>query len=70
MILYETKVKDRCMTILLRRWNMNNFCYVPPVGLAGGFCVAWDYCVDFEIVCSDKNLLVQRITRTWCLLKH
>ena len=57
LILMETKAKSSTMQLVLSQLQFPNHVYVPPLGLSGGFCVAWREDIDMEPITMNKNLI-------------
>ncbi|KAL5543569.1 hypothetical protein UlMin_007353 [Ulmus minor] len=57
LILMETKIVEPVLVSRLRRIRFGKYLYVPPVGLSGGFCLAWRDYIDLEPVSISKNLI-------------
>ena len=57
LILMETKVNVSTLQNVLAYLNFPHNVYVPPIGLDGGFCVAWRASVDMEPITMNKHLI-------------
>ena len=57
VILMETKINSNSMNRLLVQLNFPFNVYVPPIGLAGGLCVAWREGIDMEPITTTKNVI-------------
>ncbi|KAL5537661.1 hypothetical protein UlMin_045497 [Ulmus minor] len=57
MLLMEAKVNSGTMASILHNLHFLNHVYVPPVGLSGGFCVAWRDGIDMEPVTMNKHIM-------------
>ncbi|KAL5582142.1 hypothetical protein UlMin_014584 [Ulmus minor] len=57
LILMETKANQASMNHILSQLHFPNSVYVPPIGLAGGFCVAWREGFDMEPIIVNKHLI-------------
>ncbi|KAL5563120.1 hypothetical protein UlMin_032867 [Ulmus minor] len=57
MLLMEAKVNSGTMASILHNLHFLNHVYVPPVGLSGGFCVAWRDGIEMEPVTMNKHII-------------
>ncbi|KAL5575717.1 hypothetical protein UlMin_017416 [Ulmus minor] len=57
LILMETKIAEPVLVSRLRRIRFGKYLYVPPLGLSGGFCLAWRDHIELEPVSISKNLI-------------
>ncbi|KAL5572085.1 hypothetical protein UlMin_021682 [Ulmus minor] len=57
LILMETKVNVASMSRIVGNMDFSNHVYVPPIGLSGGFCVAWKDSIDMEPITLSKNII-------------
>ncbi|KAL5575727.1 hypothetical protein UlMin_017426 [Ulmus minor] len=57
IMLMEAKVNSGTMVSILHNLHFLNHVYVPPVGLSGGFCVAWRDGIDMEPVTMNKHIM-------------
>ena len=64
LVLLETKVNPSSMQRILRQLNFPSNVYVPPIGLAGGFCVAWREGFDLEPIFMSKNMISMLVFST------
>ncbi|KAL5582584.1 hypothetical protein UlMin_015026 [Ulmus minor] len=53
----ETKVNSATLQSILSNLNFPYHIYVPPIGLAGGFCVAWRDNSDMKPITTNKHLI-------------
>ncbi|KAL5561445.1 hypothetical protein UlMin_031192 [Ulmus minor] len=60
----ETKVNVSTLQNILTSLNFPRHVYVPPVGLAGGFCVAWQANVDMEPITLNKHIISMLVFST------
>ncbi|PON76320.1 hypothetical protein PanWU01x14_037380 [Parasponia andersonii] len=57
VILSEMMILEERTRFCLRPLHFYNVCFIPPVGLSGGFCVAWRDGVNLEPMYWSKNLI-------------
>ncbi|KAL5557491.1 hypothetical protein UlMin_039727 [Ulmus minor] len=57
LILMETKINAASMSRIVGNLNFSYHVYVPPIGLSGGFCVAWKDSIDMEPITLSKNII-------------
>ncbi|KAL5551835.1 hypothetical protein UlMin_002011 [Ulmus minor] len=57
LILMETKINAASMSRIVGNLNFSNHVYVPPIGLSGGFCVAWKDSINMEPITLSKNII-------------
>ncbi|KAL5583173.1 hypothetical protein UlMin_015615 [Ulmus minor] len=64
LILMETKVNVSTLQNILTSLNFSHYVYVPPIGLAGGFCVAWQANLDMEPITLNKHIISMLVFST------
>ncbi|KAL5573075.1 hypothetical protein UlMin_022672 [Ulmus minor] len=64
LILMETKVNVSTLQNILTSLNFPRHVYVPPIGLADGFCVAWQANLDMEPITLNKHIVSMLVFST------